>query len=85
MNKEYAAMLKKVSVRQDMSEVKDSAKKLSDKMRMNGGNYTFTDANLVDALLAYIKVLEGDLSEAKDNLGIALDDDLPNAMGGGVY
>ena len=68
MNKQYAQMLKKISVRQDMSEVKDSAKKLSNKLRIQGGfggpgYFNFMDANLVDALLDYIDALENDLSE----------------------
>ncbi len=71
MNKQYAEMLKNISVRQDISEVKYSAKKLSNKLRIQGGlggpgYFNFRDANLVDALLDYIKVLEDDLSKAKE-------------------
>lgn len=74
MNKKYAAMLKQISVRQDISEVKDSAKKLSHKLRIQGdleetfgcgfqapGYFNFMDANLVDALLDYIEALEKDI------------------------
>jgi hypothetical protein len=74
MDKEHANMLKEISVRQDISEVKDSAKKLSHKLRIQGDfeetfggglivpkYFTFMDANLVDALLDYIEVLEKDM------------------------
>lgn len=46
--------MKQLSIRQDITSVKDSSKELADKLDL-------PDANTIRALLDYIEVLEGDI------------------------
>ena len=57
MDENYYKMLKEISVRQDISEVKDYALKLADKQDNIG------DGNTIRALLDYIDALEHDIEK----------------------
>lgn len=68
--KEYFDMLKKVSVRQDISDVKNSAVLLAARIRSDGSSEDIMDSNTIYALLDYIEALENDLAQAYNQIEI---------------
>jgi hypothetical protein len=71
MTEGYAKMLKFISVRQDISSVKNEAKQLAEKLR--AGRYlhfkdheNLTNSNVVYALLDYIESLEEEISMLRE-------------------
>jgi hypothetical protein len=71
MTEGYAKMLKFISIRQDISDVKDSAREFADRLEQGEVVTGLPWANTVRALLDYIESLEEDLAyqiELKEQL-----------------